>query len=72
MLHTTHKEVISVVFWVQSKRFLLNNQIFMHKFYFKHLMNVNHLSVHLIIYNFAVTLERIYQYFCRNRSIIYY
>lgn len=35
-------------------------------------MNVNHLSVHLIIYNFAVTLERIYQYFCRNRSIIYY
>ena len=26
-------------------------------------MNVNHLSVHLIIYNFAVASDRIYQYF---------
>jgi len=37
MLHTTHKEVISVVFWVQSKRFSIKQPNFMHKIYFKHL-----------------------------------
>ena len=35
-------------------------------------MNVNHLPVHLIIYNFAPTLKRIFQYYCSNKSIIHY